>query len=161
MKQNKRTAIHTRVIRELQRAYAMELETVENYLANSIHLDGVSAEIVKKALADDVATELGHARTLAERIRTLGGDMPGSLANERGQKWLQPPKNSTDVVTIIRGVIRAEEEAIAQYTRIADMCDGVDYVTQDLAIQILGGEEQHRREFIGFLRGYENQKGKV
>jgi len=37
------------------------------------------------------------------------------------------------------------------------MCDGQDYATQDLAIEILGDEEQHRREFIGFLKEYEKK----
>lgn len=39
---------------ELRRAYAMELETVQNYLANSIDLDGVRAEEIKKSLGGDV-----------------------------------------------------------------------------------------------------------
>ena len=39
----------------------MELETVMNYIANSINLDGVRAEEIKKALAANVVEELGHA----------------------------------------------------------------------------------------------------
>ncbi len=50
------------IINELRRSYAMELEPVENYLANSIDLDGVRAEEIKKALARDIEEELGHAR---------------------------------------------------------------------------------------------------
>ena len=142
---------HLLIHDSLAKAYAMELETVQNYLANSIHLDGISADVVKRTLAADVATELGHAQALAQRIKTLGGTVPGSLANARNQTWLQPPLCSTDVRAVIRGVIRAEEEAIAHYSRLIQLCDGVDYVTQDLAIGILGSEEQHRREFAGFL----------
>ena len=37
------------------------------------------------------------------------------------------------------------------------LCDGVDYVTQDMVIGILGGEEDHRREFIGILMEYEKR----
>jgi hypothetical protein len=33
----------------------------------------------------------------------------------------------------------------------------VDYVTQDMVIQILGSEEDHRREFVGFLTEYEKR----
>jgi bacterioferritin len=51
-------------------------------------------------------------------------------------------------------VIAAEEAAIAQYNKIIRLCEGRDYVTQDLMIAILGGEEDHRREFMGFLREY-------
>ena len=143
-----------RIIRELAVAYGMELETLQNYLANSVDLDGVRADLIKKALAADITAELGHATLLANRIKTLGGRVPGSFENERTQKYLQPPKDSTDVVAIIQGVIQAEEGAIAQYNKIIRLCDGVDYVTQDLVIGILGDEESHRREFLGFLKEY-------
>jgi bacterioferritin len=56
---------------------------------------------------------------------------------------------------VIKGVIAAEEGAIAQYNKIIKLCDGVDYVTQDMVIEILGGEEDHRREFVGFLKEYQ------
>ena len=142
------------IIRELRVAYAMELETVQNYIANSVHLDGVRSETIKKALAADVPVELMHAQQIAQRIKTIGGRVPGSLENKTSQKSLQPPKDTTDIVAVIRGVIAAEEGAIAQYNKIIRMCEGRDYVTQDLMISILGGEEDHRREFMGFLREY-------
>ena len=66
------------IIEELTTAYWMEIETVTNYIANSINLDGVRAEEIKKALQADVQAELTHAQTLARRIKTLGGRVPGS-----------------------------------------------------------------------------------
>ncbi|GMV95967.1 MAG: rubrerythrin [Phycisphaerae bacterium] len=146
--------VRTKVIEELKIAYRMELETVMNYLANSTNLDGVRAEEIKKSLAADITAELGHAQTLARRIKTLGGQVPGSLALKWDQKMLQPPKDQTDVVSVIKGVIKAEEAAIQQYGRIIRMCEGIDYVTQDVVITLLGDEEEHRREFVGFLKEY-------
>lgn len=143
------------IIRELAVAYAMELETVQNYIANSVHLDGVRSDVIKKALAADVLVEIGHAQQIAQRIKTIGGRVPGSLENKTDQKYLQPPKDTTDIVAVIKGVIKAEEGAITQYNKIIRLSDGRDYVTQDMAIQILSGEEDHRREFMGFLREYE------
>ena len=55
---------HRDTIEMLQRSYAMELETVINYLANSINLDGVRAEQIKKSLADDIAEEIQHTEKL-------------------------------------------------------------------------------------------------
>jgi len=52
------------IIKELKKSYSMELETVLNYLANSINLDGVRAEEIKKALSADVNEELLHAQQL-------------------------------------------------------------------------------------------------
>lgn len=143
------------IINELCTAYAMELETVQNYIAASVNLDGVRSDVIKKALAADIATEVTHAQQVAARIKTIGGMVPGSLALPRNQQSLQPPEDTTDVVAIIKGVIAAEESAIVQYTKIIKLCDGVDYVTQDMVIGILGGEEDHRREFMGFLKEYE------
>ncbi len=142
------------IIRELRVAYAMELETVQNYLANSVHLDGVRSEVVKKELASDVATEVGHAQQLAHRIKTIGGKVPGSLELARTQTFLQPPKDTADVVSVIKGVIQAEGTAITQYKKLIKLCEQRDYVTQELVIQILGNEEDHHREFSGFLKEY-------
>ena len=145
------------IIEELIKAYAAELETVQNYIAASVNLDGVRSDVIKKALAADVATELMHAQQLAARVKTIGGTVPGSLNLIREQKYLQPPSDTTDVVTVIKGVIEAEESAIAQYKKIIKIADDVDYPTQDLAIEILSDEEEHRREFVGFLKEYEKR----
>ena len=146
-----------KIIKELSKAYAMELETVQNYIAASVNLDGVRSDVIKKALAADVAVEISHAQLLANRIKTIGGIVPGSLSLLRAQKYLQPSEDTTDIVATIKGVIAAEEDAIAQYNKIIKLCDGVDYVTQDMAINILSGEEDHRREFIGFLKEYQKK----
>ena len=56
---------------------------------------------------------------------------------------------------MIRGVIEAETGAIEHYNRIIELTDGVDWVTQDMVIEILHDEEGHRRLFEGYLREYE------
>ena len=38
------------IIENLKIAYAMELETVQNYIAASINLDGVRSEVIKNSL---------------------------------------------------------------------------------------------------------------
>lgn len=143
------------IVNELTRAYFMELETVMNYIANSVHLDGVRAEEIKKSLAADVMAEIGHAQQLADRIKTIGGVLIGSQGFKASQASLQPPADSTNLVAVIKGVIDAENGACDQYMKIIKLCDGIDYVTQDLCIRLLADEEQHRREFRGFLMEYE------
>jgi bacterioferritin len=125
----------------------MELETVQNYIAASVNLDGVRSGVIKKALAADIPVEVQHAQQLAARIRTIGGIVPGSLDLPRGPKSLQPKKDTTDVVVVLESVVAAEESAMAQYNKIIKLCEAVDYVTEDRVIGILGGEEDHRREF--------------
>lgn len=56
----------------LKQAYAAELETVANDLANSVWLDGLQAREVAESLAEEVTEELGHATRLARRLKTTG-----------------------------------------------------------------------------------------
>jgi bacterioferritin len=143
------------ILELLTKAYWMEIETVMSYIANSTNPDGVRAQEIIEALEQDIQEELGHAQQFARRIHELHGTVPGSQAFRAEQSYLQPPADAADVASIVRGVIEAEAGAIEHYTRIAEACDGVDWVTQDLAIEILRDEEGHRRLFEGFLREYE------
>lgn len=142
------------IIENLTKSYWMEVETVMNYISNSVNLDGVRAEEIKKSLATDVTEEIGHAQRLAKRIKELNGTVPGSFNFKAGQKKLQTLEDTTDVVSVIEGVIEAETGAIKQYNKLIKLCDGVDYVTQDLCIQLLGMEESHNIEFKGYLKEY-------
>jgi len=142
------------IIAALTDAYWKELETVQNYIANSVNLDGVRAEEIKKALAADITEELTHAQQLAQRIKVLGGRVPGSKEFKARQSSLQPPTDSTDVTKVILGVIDAEEDAIKGYNKLAKLCDGRDYVTQDLVITLLADEESHCQQFHSFLKEY-------
>jgi bacterioferritin len=149
-----------KIIQLLQKAYAAELETVQNYLANSVWLDGLRAEEIKESLEEDVTEELGHAQKLAHRLKQLGSCPSGSLGLERTQKALQPPADSTDIMAVVKGVLVAENDAIKLYGEIIRACDGKDYVTQDLAITLLADEEEHRCLFEGFLKSLEKHGAK-
>lgn len=139
------------IIDELIVSYNMELETVVNYLANSVWLDGIRAKHIKDSLAAEVTEELGHAQLLANRIKVLEGRPPGSMELKMTQKFLQPPSQAVDVIAVINGVIDAEQGAVDQYQKLIELCEGVDPVTQDLCIKLKGDEEEHRRLFKGFL----------
>ena len=143
------------IIKELTRAYWLELEATLNYLAISVDLDGIRAEEIKTSLAEDIQIEITHAQELAARIKEIGGSVPGSFSFKPEQASLQPPEDSTDLIAVIHGVIEAENSAIEQYNKIIRLCDGIDYVTQDLCIKLLADEEKHRREFRGFLKEFE------
>ena len=142
------------IINGLTNAYWAELETVMNYIAHATNLHGVRAEEIKKALALEIQDEIGHAQTLAKRIKEIGGVIPGSFDMKTNQKSLQPIEDTTDVEYVIRGVIDAENSAIEGYNKLIKDCDGIDYVTQDLVITLLGDEESHRTIFEGYLKEY-------
>ena len=144
------------IVALLTRAYWMEMETVMSYLANSAHLDGIRAEEIAEALAADVdrgarprqAVRRAHQGPLrhAARLDGLRGraDLPAAA---RGPDRRRRPSSS--------GVIEAEAGAIEHYTRIIEACDGVDWATQDMVIDILRDEENHLRTFERYLTEYE------
>lgn len=143
------------IVELLTQAYWMEIETVMNYIANSSNLDGIRAEDVAGALEEDVSEELGHAQKFAQRIKDLYGSVPGSMEFTAAQTPMQPPADSTDMKSVIEGVIAAEAAGIDHYNRIIEACDGVDWATQDMVIDILHDEENHLRTFERYLREFE------
>ncbi len=142
------------IVELLKTAYFMELETVMNYVSESINPDGVRAQEIKESLDEDITEELDHARQFAARINELYGVVPGSMDFRAEQTFLQPPDEQIDVVHVIKGVIDAETKAIEHYTRLIEVTEDSDPVTNDMVIAILRDEQQHRKLFEGFLREY-------
>jgi bacterioferritin len=147
-----------RVVELLREAYGDEIETVMNYQTNAIVLDGVRAEEIKESLQQDIQEELSHAEQLGQRLKQLDARPPGSAEFVARQDSLQPPEDSTDVLSVIRGVLDAEEGAIETYRALVDAAEEAnDPVTEDLAVTILADEEAHRTEFRGFEKEYRTE----
>ena len=66
------------------------------------------ADFIKQALAAGIQSELTDATQLGNRIKQLGGSIPGSLQLKMSQRTMQPQEDTTDVVDVIRGVLQAE-----------------------------------------------------
>ncbi|MEF8799581.1 MAG: ferritin-like domain-containing protein [Halolamina sp.] len=146
-----------RVIDLLRKSYGDEIETVMNYQTNAIVLDGVRAEEIKESLQQDIQEELTHAQQLGNRLKQLGARPPSSAEFTARQDSLQPPEDSTDVLSVIRGVLDAERDAIETYRTLIDAAvEANDPVTEDLAVALLADEEAHRTEFEGFEKEYRN-----
>ena len=145
-----------RVLEILREAYSDEIETVMNYQTNAIVLDGVRAEEIKESLRQDIQEELTHAERLGQRLKQLDARPPGSAEFVARQDSLQPPADSTDVLSVIRGVLDAEEGAIETYRELVRAAEAADDpVTEDLAVTLLADEEAHRTEFRGFEKEYQ------
>jgi len=143
------------IVGMLTKAYWMEMETVINYVTNSVNPDGVRAQEIIESLREDIQEELGHAQQFATRIKELYGVVPSSVDFTPEQTYLAPPEQQTDIVHVIKGVIEAETGAIEHYNAIIEATEETDPVTNDMVIAILRDEEGHRRLFEGFLREYE------
>src|SRR5215210_3050243 len=89
------------IVELLKQAYFMELETVMNYVTNSINPDGVRAQEVKENIEEDIQEELAHAQLFAARIKELYGVVPGSADFIASHDKLQPPDDHLDIVHVI------------------------------------------------------------
>jgi bacterioferritin len=144
------------VIQLLRKAYNDEMETVMNYTANAVLLETIRGEEVAESLDEDVEEELGHARELAYRLRYYDERPPASQELEANQDSLQLPDDSADVLTVIEGVIEAEKDAIETYEELVRAAqEEEDFVTEDLAVELLADEQAHLAEFLSYRREYE------
>ncbi|MFT7633810.1 MAG: bacterioferritin [Mariniblastus sp.] len=108
----------------------MESETVANYLADSINLDGIRSDVIKTSLAADVQVGFGHPTKIAERIKQLEGHVPGSSSLAFDHSHIEKRDETTDVVGVIEAVIEDEKSAIKRDKQMTRDTDGKDYVTQ-------------------------------
>jgi len=141
--------MNSQIIELLKAAYIAELQTVEDYLANSVWLDGAGARRVAESLDVYIAQELAHAKKIAIRLKELGVRSPDSFRKE-AQRIL-PLHDETDPLIAVEGVLEAERDAIIRYEKLIEVCEGKDFTTQDLIIEILADEERHRKVFERFL----------
>ncbi len=80
---------------------------------------------------------------------------PGSAVFEATQTSLQPPEDTTDVLSVTEGVLDAEEGAIETHRAlIAAAEEADDPVTEDLVVTLLADEEAHRAAFRGYRKEY-------
>ncbi len=135
------------IVELLTRAYRMEMETVMSYLANATNSSTWHPR--RRDRRGAPRRRAGGARPRAQ-IRRAD---QGAVRHDARLAASSPPsrptssrlEDTTDVVTVIKGVIEAEAGAIEHYTRIIEVCDGVDWATQDMVIDVLRDEEGHMR----------------
>lgn len=94
---------------------------------------------------------------IGQRLKQHDARPGASLEFEARQAGLQLPEDSTDILSVIDGVIEAEEDAIETYRALIDAAEEAnDPVTEDLAVTLLSDEEAHRGEFHGFRKEYKD-----
>jgi len=143
------------VVDLLKQAYQDEIETVMNYLANAVYLETFDGNDIAEDLLADVQEELNHAEMLGNRLFYYDVAPPASMDFEPSQTMLQPPEDSTDVEGVVDGVIEAEKDAIETYEALIQASEAAgDYVTADLATQLLADEQDHKRAFVSIKKSF-------
>lgn len=134
------------LVRKLTDAYWAELETAATYLASSTNRDGITAGRIARRVRDAITSNLDHAQRLALRIKQLHGPVPGPDDFSARQVPAGSPAEPHDNASVLKGAIDAATAAIARYQGIVAVApEAADWVTRDLAIQLIREKETHRQ----------------
>lgn len=113
---------------------------------------GIRARPIARCLREAIASELDHAQRLAIRIKQLHGSVPGADDFTARKLYLRPPAEPLDSVSVLTAMIEAETAAIDRDRAIAAAAsDASDWITQDLAIQLIQEKQSHRRSLQSYV----------
>jgi bacterioferritin len=127
---------NTKSIANLQKALAMELTAIHQYLLHAHTLDDWGLDKMATKMREELQEELGHAGAFIERIMFLGGD-PKVEAGKT-------PKRATSLKSMFESDLAEEKGAVAFYTEASEAAaKDSDIGTRLLFERIVLDEEGH------------------
>lgn len=135
-------------------AYCAEVEAAFQYEWARISCLGKARNYLESECDAHRKEEWEHAEWLAERIDTLGGTVPFTLAqiHEQNPTPGDPEQeNNRDTAILAQQILDAEQAAVDLYTKIEAATADNDPVTNDLVIKILETEQNHVADFTKIL----------
>jgi ferritin-like protein len=144
----------------LNQGIAAEINDAYRYLslaklASGIH-SGAVAELFERTAQD----EWGHVALLMERLVQLGGRpmaSPADAANLSYAPYQDPPKDDTDLRTMLEHSLEGERAAIRFYQNLFERTRDVDPVTAQIARDALADEIDDEDEMERFLAAWPDQ----
>ena len=147
------TAKREEILGLLRRAYWMEMETVMNYLANAEHLDGCARRRSPRRCRRTSPRSSGTPAPSRAASRT--STAPRRVGRVHAGPAVPPAPGRPDRrEDRHRGRDRGREGRHRALPAVIEACDGVDWATQDMVIEILRDEENHLRTFERYLSEY-------
>ncbi len=146
---SKREERKQKVIEVLNKARAMELQAIHQYMNQHYNLDGMDYGELAKNIKLIAIDEMRHAETFAERVKELGGEPTTEMAGpvEKGQK----------VEKIFSSDIIAEDDAIEAYNNFLHICqENGDSTTVKIFETIIDEEQEHLNYFESVSDHIEN-----
>lgn len=149
MAQTSREDRKKKVVDALNRARAMELQAIHQYMNQHYNLDdrdyGELARNIKLIAID----EMRHAEAFAERIKELGGEPTTEMAG--------PVEKGQAVEAIYPADSRAEDDAIVAYNAFLQVClENGDSTTAKLFETVIDEEQAHLNYFDNVKDHIEN-----
>ncbi|MBD3273364.1 ferritin [Candidatus Dependentiae bacterium] len=140
------------LITDLNKAYADEWLAYYQYWVGAQVAKGPMKEAVIAELNEHAADELRHAQMLSERIIQLGGTpilTPKDWYSHTNCGYLEP--SDPFVKKLLEQNIEGERCAINVYEKLIEKTKDKDFVTYNMAIEILEDEIEHEEDMESLL----------
>jgi bacterioferritin len=128
---------NTQNIENLQKALAMELSAVTQYMLHAHVLEDWGMDLLANKMREEMQEELGHAQNFISRIMLLKGDPDLTPA--------KTPSKAESLESMFKADMADEEEAMRFYASAAKTAaESGDIGTRDLFERIFLDEEGHK-----------------
>lgn len=127
-------------IENMQKALAMEMTAVNQYLLHAHVLDDWGMDILAANMREEMTEELGHAGRFIDRILFLGGDPVVEPA--------KTPKRSTSLEEMFTADLDEEKNAIEFYTSSARAAGEDHDVGTRILFETLALEEEGHMDWL-------------
>ena len=141
-----------RLLDELNAALSEEWLAYYQYWTAAKLVVGIQRPMLIKEFMAHAAEELDHASMICDRLIALGG-VPVMTPQEwfKHARCVYDTPTAFDAEYFIKTILVAEECAMRRYQEIAEMTEGKDYLTNQLAKTILAKEADHEQDMQDFL----------
>lgn len=145
------------LIEDLNRGIAAEVNDAYRYLVLSKVASGLHSGEVAGFFARTAQDEWGHVSLLMERVVQLGGRPmagPAEAAHLSYVAYKEPPKDDTDLRTMLEDSLEGERAAIRFYKDLFDKTQHEDPVTAEIARRALADEVEDENEIERLLASW-------
>jgi bacterioferritin len=138
------------LVKLLNDALATELVCVLRYKRHHYTAHGLASPHIAAEFAVHAAEEMAHADRLARRIVQLGGQ-PDFAPHTLVERSHAAYDDSAALKTMIQANLTSERVAIESYSQLVRLVGERDPTTRRLLEDILGDEQKHADELLGWL----------
>lgn len=146
------------IINVLNQGVAAEATLAYRFLYLSKWAAGIHSPHLAQTFATMAQGEWTHMGILMERIIQLGGRPVARTADWEDTSFMkvyEPPKDPTDLRTMLENSLAAERMAIEFYRDLARKTEGKDDVTYWIALEILSDEVKEEETLEGLLQKWD------
>ena len=141
-----------RVLDQLNAALSEEWLPYYQYWTAAKMVVGSQRVDLQREFMEHAQEELEHASMICDRIIQLGG-VPVLTPKEwfKHARCVYDTPTAFDSEYFLKTILIAEECAMRRYQEIADLTEGKDYITNEIAKKILAEEADHEQDMQDYL----------